>query len=144
MSDKIKPPTLFWIVGALFLLWNAFGCYLYYMDNTMSDAAYVEAYGQAMTDVRGTYPAWSMAGYAIGVWGGLVAAILFLLRKKLALPLFILSVIGAFVSFIWGFTNADYKAAAGSSFWVMPVIVLAIGAFEIWVTRKKIAKGILT
>lgn len=144
MSDGMKPPTAFWVLGVLFLLWNAFGCYLYYMDNTMTDAAYAEAYGQAMVDVKHLYPSWATAGYAIGVWGGLVAAIMFLLRKKLALPIFILSLVGAFVSFVWVFINAEYKAAAGSTFWVMPVIVLAIGVFEIWVSRKKIAKGYLT
>jgi len=143
MSDTNKPSVLFWVVGGLFLVWNLFGCYLFYMDQTMTDAAYTEAYGQAMTDLRSAYPAWSMAAYGIAVGVGLLAAIMFLLKKKLAFPLFVISVIAAVISFIWGFITPEYKAAAGSAFWVMPVIVVLIGILESWVSKRKIGKGIL-
>lgn len=139
-----KPGALFWIVGALFLIWNLFGCYLYYMDMTMSPQAYAETYGEAMAQLREIYPVWSVAAYAVAVWGGLLAAILYLLRKSWAARIFVVSVIAAAISFIWGFTSADYKAAAGSSFWVMPVIVVLLGLFEVWWSRKKAAQGYLS
>ncbi len=138
-----KPTIAFWIAGGLFLFWNAFGCYLYYMDMTMSAADYAGAYGADMAALRDLYPTWSVAAYAIAVWGGLLAAIFYLLRKSWAAPLFIISLIAAFISFIWSFTNADYKAAAGGSFWVMPVIVILLGALEVWWSRKKVADGTL-
>jgi len=144
MSNIIKKPdAMFWILGAIFLLWNAFGCTLYVMDQTMSDAAYVAAYGEAMAEVRELYPTWSVAAYAIAVWGGLLAAILYLLRKQWAVTLFIVSLIAAIISFTWGMTNAQAKAAAGSTGWVMPLIVVAIGVFEIWWSRKKKAQHYL-
>ena len=110
---------------------------------TMTDAAYVQSYGQAMADVRHQYPSWSVAAYAIAVWSGLLAALFYLLRKKWAVPVFILSVVTALISFAWGFTNADYKAAAGGGFWIMPVVVVVIGVFEVWWSRKKTADLVL-
>jgi len=144
MSDEYKPSPVFWGLGIAFLLWNAFGCYMYYLDKTLSDAKYAEAYGEPMAAIRDAYPAWATAAYAIAVFGGLLAAILFLMRKKLALPLFILSLIAAIISFSWGFITPEFKEAAGNSHWVMPVIVIVIGLIEIFVARKKVNKGILT
>lgn len=146
MSDTLKksPNVFFWFLGGLFLVWNGIGCAAYLMDQTMSDAAYAEAFGDAMLSVRDKYPTWSIAAYAIAVWSGLLAAILLLLRKKLCVPLFILSFIAAIISFIWGLTNEEAKAAAGGSAWVMPVLVIGLGLIEIWWSRKKASDGTLT
>lgn len=137
-----KPGTVFWVLGALFLLWNAFGCYLYVMDKLMSDAALLEynkENGQVMLDARHAYPIWATAAYAIAVWGGLVASLFYLMRKKLAVTLFIVSLIAAIICFIPSFTNPIVKAGGGDSYWVMPVIVVFLGLIEVWWSRKKVA-----
>lgn len=146
MSDykQGNPGALFWILGALFLIWNGFGCYSYWLNETLSQAAYIDTYGEAMAAVRDKYPAWSVAAYAIAVWGGLLAAILYLLRKKWAAPLFVVSLIAAVISFIWGLTNAEARAASGGAAWVMPVAVFLLGCLEVWWSRKKVADGTLS
>jgi len=138
-----NPSIVFWILGGLFLIWNGFGCYVYYLDQTLSDAAYTAQYGDALAALRHDYPVWSMAAYALAVWGGLLASLLYLLRKRAAFPLFGLSLIAAIISFIWGFTHAGYQAAAGNGYWVMPVIVISLGLLELWWCRKKVADGTL-
>jgi len=60
-----KPGALFWILGALFVIWNGFGCAAYLMDVTASDAKYAELYGDAMLAVRDKFPVWSLSAYAI-------------------------------------------------------------------------------
>jgi len=140
------PKKAFWIVGALFLLWNIFGCSIYVMDKMMSDTALLEYYsenGQVMLEARHAYPIWATATYALAVWIGLLASILYLLRKKLAVALFVMSLISAIICFIPSFTNATVKAGGGDSYWVMPVIVVLLGLFEIWWSRKQAAKNIL-
>lgn len=139
-----KPGTLFWVLAGLFLLWNAFGCGAYLMDTTMSDAAYAETYGESMLAIRDKFPTWTIAAYALAVWIGLLASILLLLRKKWAAPLFVISLIAAVISFTWSLTNAEARAAAGSSVWVMPVIVVVAGVIEVIWSRKKVADGTLT
>ena len=144
MSSAVKPTKAFWIISVVFLLWNAFGCFLYYQDVTMTDAAYAATYGDAMAAVRPLYPAWGIAAYAVAVWGGLLAAILLLLRKKIAAPLFILSLICAVISFAGGMLNEEIRAASGSTGWIMPVIVTAIGVIEVLFSRSMRGKGVLT
>lgn len=140
-----KPPALFWVLAALFLLWNLFGCAMYLMERLMSDEAMLAMEnGEAILAAHKAYPIWASAGYAIAVWGGLVAAILLLLRKKLAAPLFILSLIAALICFIPTFTTAEAKAAGGSTYWVMPVIVGLLGLFEVVWSRAKASDGTLT
>ena len=138
-----KAGTLFWVLGGLFLIWNIVGCGAYLMDMTISDAGYAESYGEAMLAIRDKFPVWSVAAYAIAVWGGLLASILLLLRKKWAAPLFVMSLIAAIISFTWSLTNAEARAAAGSAFWVMPAIVFVAGIIEVIWSRKKAADGTL-
>jgi len=135
---------LFWILGVLFLLWNAGGCYNYWLEVSLSDADYAQSFGEALAAVRDQYPTALMGAFAIAVWGGLLAAILYLLRKKWAFHLFVVSFITALMSNSWVFINADVKAAAGSSYWIMPVVIFVLGLVEIWWSRRKLADGTLS
>lgn len=147
MSEVIKAklPASFWIVGALFLLWNLFGCAMYLWDVTASEEAILAIEnGEAMLAAKAVYPIWAKAAYALAVWGGLLASILLLMRKKLAVPLYILSVVTAIICFIPSFTVPEMKAAGGDTYWLMPVIVVLIGLIEVWWSRKKRAEGVLT
>ena len=145
MSDNynVKPSAMFWVLGVLFLLWGLMGCAMYLAEVVMSDKAYGEAFGQDLLAVRHVYPVWAMAGYASAVWSGLLAAILFLLRKRLSAVIFIFSLVAAIIGFIPTFTNSILREAAGPSFWVMPLIVVVLGSFEVWYSRKQSAKGVL-
>jgi len=139
-----KPTALFWVAAVIFILWNIMGCSIYLMEMMMSDEAYADAFGAEMAAVRDVYPTWGLAGYATAVWSGLLAAILFILRKRVSVLIFMLSVVAAAISFIPSFTNSMLREAAGSSFWVMPVIVIVIGLFEIFYSRRQQANGILS
>jgi len=143
MSNARKPSLWFWIAGLAFLIWNVFGCYIYYIDRTLDDAAYAASYGEAMLAIRDQYPVWAISAYAIAVWSGLLAAILFLIRKKVAVPFFIISLIMAGLSFVWPTITPEARAASGEAFWVMPVIVLTLGLVEVLVSRRKVRNGIL-
>jgi len=138
-----KPGALFWAMGLFFLAWNGFGCAAYVMDVTASDAKYAELYGDAMLAVRDRFPVWSISAYAIAVWGGLLAALLYLLRKRFAVTVFIISLIAGLISFSWSIMNEEARAASGDMFWVMPLLVLALGLFEIFWSRKMVANGII-
>ena len=138
-----KPDILFWIIGVLFLLWNIFGCIIYLFDKSLTDNGVLKFGGQAALDARHAYPIWATVAYAIAVWGGLLAAFLYLLRKRLSLTLFVMSLIAAIICFVPTFTNSVVKAGGGDSYWVMPVIVTVLGVFEVWWSRQKRHQGLL-
>ena len=142
-ETTLKPPALFWVAGVLFLLWGVMGCGIYLIEVMMSDQAYAEAYGEDLAAVRDLHPVWAVAAFASAVWSGLLAAILFLLRKRLSVAIYIFSLVAAIIGFIPTFTHSVLREAAGPSFWVMPFIVVVLGSFEVWYSRKQSAKGIL-
>ncbi|MBC6402054.1 MAG: hypothetical protein GDA39_05155 [Hyphomonadaceae bacterium] len=144
MSSDIKPAVIFWILGCFFVIWNLVGCASYLFDTIASGKQYANVYGEEMAALRDVYPAWAMAGYAIGVWGGLLAAVLFLIRKRLAVTMFMISIIGALVSNAWTVTSPVLQEVAGDTRWIMPMVIVAIGLFEIWYSRKQVSRGILT
>jgi len=145
MRDKVKAGTLFWVIGALLLIWGLVGVSMYILEMTMSEAAYLEYYGQEAADVRHLIPTWSIAGYAIGVWTGLAGTVLLLLRKSLALWLYFISSLGAITG--WGWYIINPKASAMMSAnggWYMMALVIALCLFSIWWARKNRASGTLT
>ncbi|MEP2889462.1 hypothetical protein [Tateyamaria sp.] len=87
MND-IKPHFSFWVVAALGLFWNLMGCLNYVTQANPEAVAQMPPVYQAIINGR---PDWATAGFAIGVFGGAVGCILLLLRKRVALPVFILS-----------------------------------------------------
>lgn len=136
-----KPTLLFWVIAALILLWNAFGCYLYLTEVTMTDVQYAKVHGDAMAEVRHLYPAWAMAAFALVVWGGLLGAILLLLRRGLCVTFFGLSLVAAIICFIPSFISAPMREAAGTTFWVMPVTVVLLGCAQLWFARQQRQAG---
>lgn len=140
-----KPKALFWILATLFLLWNIFGCSIYLFDKLMSNESLLAMEnGDVMLAAREAYPIWASTCYALAVWSGLIAAIMLLLRKRLAPSLFVFSLITAIICFIPTFTTVEAKAAGGSSYWVMPLIVVVLGIIEVIWSRAKAADKTLT
>jgi len=145
MSETIKkaPGTLFWVVGIIFLLWSLMGCAGYLAEHLMPHAKYIESFGAEKAALRGETPVWATAAYAVGVWGGLAGAILLLLGKKLCLPFFYASFIGALLGFSVSIFDGRFRAVMGGGDWAMMLLVWAVCIFIIWWARKHKAKGVL-
>lgn len=133
----------FYVIGVLFLLWNMMGCGFYIMDVTATDAQYADAYSAEMAAVRHLYPVWAMAAYAIAVWGGLLAALLLLLRRRLSVTLFTVSLVASALCFIPNFVVSDLREAGGELFWLMPAIVIVIALVQVWFSGRARAQGFL-
>jgi len=144
MSDiRIKTPAWFWVIAILYLLWSFVGCGGYLAEHLMGDAAYGEAFGAEMLSLRGLTPFWATAGYAIGVWGGLVGGLLLLLRKRLSLLFFYASFLGAVIGFLPSIFDGRFKAVMGAGDYGFMVFIWLICLFIIWLARKMLSKGII-
>lgn len=145
-----KAPWHLWLVGALALLWNGFGCYDYIMTQ-LRDRAYLEA---SMAPMGMTYdeavaffdssPALLSGLWAIGVWGSLAGAVLLLLRSRHAVTAFLVSLVGAVGSFAYQFTM-DMPAALSESTMakVMPVVIIVLVVLQWLYARRQTAAGVL-
>jgi hypothetical protein len=141
---KSGAPWHLWVVGVVSLLWNAFGCYDYYMTNTGGDE-YLRSYGMTEQQIAFYHamPAWMTGAWAIGVWGALLGSILLLLRSKWAFHVFVISFAAFLVSVIYtyGFTNvAEVNGATGM---IMNVVIAASCIFFIWYAWFATTRGIL-
>jgi len=146
MTDVLndKPSTAFWVLGAVFLLWNLLGLFGYYTQVTMTPETMAANFTEAQQAWLAGEPVWATAAYATAVTAGIIAAALMLLRKALALPLFIVSFVAVIVQDFNAFVLSDWKAVWGNSALYLPSVVIIICIVEIWYTRAAKAKGWLS
>lgn len=98
MSEiKNKIHWAFCLAAFLGLLWNGAGIYNYIMQMEPEFVASMSTAHQAMIDGR---PAWATGGFAIGVFAGALGCLLLILKKKIAGPVFMVSLMGIFVTMI--------------------------------------------
>jgi hypothetical protein len=147
MSDELnnKPTTAYWIIAATLLAWNLIGLYFYYQQSILTPEVMADAglTPQQIAHIMNT-PAWGHSGYAIAVNAGVLGAILLLLRKAWAVPLFVLSIVGALVQDLDAMVLRDGLEAWGSPALVLPIVVLVICVFEIWYSLRAKARGWLS
>jgi hypothetical protein len=142
-QNSNKPATSFWVIGVLALIWNAIGVMAYLGQAFMTDEirAMIPADQLAIMD---NTPSWATAAFAIAVWFGLLGCILLLIRKKLAKLLFIISIFGVIVQMIYNFFMTNAIEVFGTASLIQPLIVLLIGIFLIWYSKKCADDGILS
>lgn len=129
-----KPGWNYWPVVILGLLWNLMGCMNYITQSNAELVATLPESYQALIVGR---PAWATAGFALGVFGGAVGCILLLLRRKVAIPVLVISLLGVAV------TLAHSVMVAGLQ---MDVILstgmsLVVAAILLWVAQSAKGRG---
>jgi hypothetical protein len=138
MSDELngKPPTSFYIIGAVFLVWNLIG-FMFYLQHAMTTAEAVPAGVDAtMLAFMEATPVWATSAYAIAVNVGMLASIMLLMRKSIAMPLYVVSLAGALVLDFDSFVVRDVVAIWGTGAYIVPSAVIIIGIVEIWYARS--------
>lgn len=96
----MKPPRHLWIVGLSSLLWNAFGAADFLMTNIRDQAWLAQLPAQVVQQID-AYPGWSIVAWGAGTWGALAGSLLLLLRLRLAVWAFALSLAGLAVTTIY-------------------------------------------
>jgi len=138
-----KAPWHFWAVGVVGLFWNGFGAYDYFMTNTQGDA-YMTAAGMTAEQIAHLHamPWWMTGVWAVGVWGGVLGAVLLLLRNKLAVPVFIASLVAFIGSVIYG-VLVNPAPHSGSGMMAMHAVIFAGCVFFVWYAMRAKKQGLL-
>lgn len=128
MSDVIngKPPTSFWIIAGVALVWNLIGIMLYYMQVSATPDALRAAYGETGAAYIEAIPTWATSAHAIAVTTGVLGCFFLLMRKAWAIPLFMISLAGIIVQDTYSFVMTDGAALFGAPAIVIAVVVLVI------------------
>ena len=137
-----------WIVGVLALLWNGFGAYDYVMTRRR-DTDYLAGM-MPTVDPNATlawidgFPIWAQFGWGLGVWMGVLGAVLLLVRKRWAVWAFALSLLGAVLGLGYQIAMAPpLPGAEGAMFEIMPYVIILVALGLFLYARSLERKGVL-
>lgn len=140
-----RTPVHLWIVGVLALLWNCGGAYDYTMSR-LHDADYVHsmmpnADTAAMFAYMDAMPLYASFGWGLGIWAGVLGAVLLLLRSRYAVHAYIASLIGMALSFVYQLAVNPPPPEMDNKLVVLLVVV--IGIVLLVYAMKMRARGVL-
>lgn len=144
-TAPVRTPMHLWIVGSLALLWNCFGAYDYVMTR-MHNMTYI---AQSMPGVDphaalawvDGMPLYAQVGWALGVWGGLIGALMLVMRSRYALWAFAVSMLGIVLGMGYQLLLAPPLNGAGGK--IIQYIVILIGAALLAYSQAMVKRGIL-
>ena len=140
MDDQLatRPvPGWFKFAAGASILFMLIGCAGYVMDVT-ADPASLELDQRALMDAR---PIWQVAAYALAVWVGLAGAILLFLRRKLAEPLLLVSLIACVFTFLPYFVVPAVRDLVTTNDIAFGLAIIAITWTIFWLARNSKRRG---
>ena len=139
-SNSINAPKWFLIVGIIALVWNLLGVFAYIMQQTMSPED-IAALSDAERTLRETTPAWASAAFAIAVHGGALGCLALVFKKGWALPLLVLSLAAVLVQMVHAFFISNSIEVFGPGGMIMPVLIIVIAVYLVFLARSAKEKG---
>ena len=146
MSDEsnTETPMLHWLIAGAGLIWNLFGFSIYLMTVRATPEQLAQQYNEAQIAFMNSVPMWATSANAIAVTTGVLACIFLLLRKSVALPLFVTSFAALLVQDLHAFVITDVVSVFG----MLPVYiqgtVLLVATGLIFYTRGAKSRGLLS
>jgi hypothetical protein len=137
-----RAPVSFWLVTLVSLLWNAFGAFDYSMTK-LRNADYLANFPPEMLPYLDAMPAWTTVFWALGVWGALAGSLLLLVRSRHAVTAFLVSLVGAAVSFAYQYTSDMPDSLKTPGMMAMSLVIVAGVVFFWWYARKVRRDGLL-
>lgn len=133
-------PVSFWIVAVLGLLWNLYGVAMFWLNLTITPEA-IAALPEAEREITRAMPRWIMLPFGVATLGGVAGMLAMLLRRRVAVPLLLVSLLALVVQFVAVYLTTPVWALTGASGAVLP-LVLWVVALALWLyARRASARG---
>lgn len=139
-----KTPWHLWLVGVIALLFNAIGVFDYVMSLAQG-AKYQASVGMTPEQIAHyqQMPGWMMIVWAVGVFGAFLASILLLLRRRLAGPVFWLSLAAFLVSLVYTYMLTNGGAIMGREMAITSAVIAVLLIVFAAYARILAARGVL-
>lgn len=141
MNATTKPNTAFWIIAVLALLWNLIGVYFWLYEYFLMTEEIRATLPPEQVEIMASAPSWSMYVYALAVFSGLLASVLLLMRKRLAVGVFMLSLIAVLILQLYWMFAMEIVEKMGPQSLIMPLIVIAAAIFEYFYSKGAARNG---
>ena len=140
MDDQYSPrPVAGWFKFAAIasVIFMAIGC-AGYLASVVADRSSLPVDQRNLMDAR---PIWMIAAYAIAVWVGLAGSVMLLMRRKAAVPLLLVSLIAAVITFVPYMVVPAVSDLVTTNDIAVAVVVLAISWTIFWFARHSRQRG---
>jgi len=135
-------PWHLWLVGILGVLWNSVGAFDYIATETRNES-YMSQFTPEQLEYFYGFPSWVVAFWALAVWGGVLGALLLLLRKRLAAPVLLVSFVAMIITSIHNFFLTNGLEVMGGAGVVFSVLIFVFALF-LWLYARAMAqRGVL-
>ena len=135
-----RTPRHLWVVGVVALLWNAVGAMDYFMTQT-KNVAYMSQFTPEQLAFFSGFPTWVVATWAIAVWAGVLGAVLLLLRKRLAVPVFLVSLLAMVITAFHNYVLSDGMEVMGGDAMALGfTVVIFVVAIALFVYARAMQK----
>ena len=142
MTQTNKLIKWFKLIAIITLIWNFFGVMSYLMHAYMTPET-LATLPENQQNFMNNMPSWRVAAFATATFGGLVGSILLLMKKKIAIALFLLSLIGIIAGNIYDFFMVNYYKNSDITGLILPVLIVLVSVFLLWYSKKIDSNGML-
>ncbi len=142
MNGHAKAPWHLWAVGAATLLWNGFGAFQWYRQVTRSDSYWGNLTMEQVQFII-AQPMWVEVAFGVGVWTGVLGALMLLLRRRLALNAFVASLLAILVNTLFMQVLSNARAVFGNGTLIAAIAVIAVAAASIVYAHFARKRGII-
>lgn len=137
MRIDVKPPTSFWIIGFLALLWNVIEIYISsYEISFLQENSTVEEFM-----VMESLPYWYIILFLIALISEIIGSFMLLIRQKIATFLYALSLIALLFLELYWLLAFDIKNTSIFISFIFPILVISIAIFLYLYSKRAAKKG---
>ncbi len=140
---RAPAPWHLWVIGVVSLLWNAMGALDYTMTE-LRNAAYLSAMTPPQIAWLNAIPAWAVALWAIGVWGGVAGSLLLLARRRWAVAAFALSLVGVIGITLFQLSSAMPATMPGGNDMLFKLAIVTGAVALLWYARAMQRRNVIT
>lgn len=142
MNANTKAPWHLYAVGAITLLWNGFGAVQWYQQVTRA-ASYWGNLTIAQVQYIQQQPVWVETLFGVGVWTGVLGALMLLLRRKLAFHAFVASLIAVLANTVYVQFMTNGREVMGNGTLIAAVAVIVVAAASVAYANFARKRGII-
>jgi hypothetical protein len=137
---NITPPAWFWVISIIALLWFLMDMSAFFTRVLMTDDV-IKAMPENQQHLYRNMPLWVNIVFAGEVFGGVLGCVGLLVKRKWALPLFAVSILGVLSQTFHVYFLSDAISTMGTPAVVMPLLAIVIGIGMIVAAKSAISKG---
>lgn len=135
--NAIARPALYWAIAVFALLWNLIGLAMFWMQVRLTPQA-VAALPPDQQQIHAAMPGWVYAFFGIAVVSGVLGSLGLLRRRRWAVPLLLLSLLGVTVQMASAYATTPVWALTGVAGAMFPLLLVG-ACLLLWLFARRAA-----